>query len=104
MVTHSVFKLVRDINHTVSKTQMITSLQSNMEIDTEAPKNFTDKLPNIITAIITQMIHKSASHCICVPHDNSARSNVMLPIMLLFLYMHKFFELLKTTSILHSVL
>lgn len=70
----------------ITRTQIYTSLLWNIDIDTEAQKNFPDKLPNILTAMTWHdffSLKKSASHFICVPYDNSARSYVMLPVALL---------------------
>ena len=59
--------------------QIYTPLTSNMEEDSEAPRNFADELPNVSTTVTQQEFRKSASHCVCVPNGNSARSHVTLP-------------------------
>lgn len=59
MVTHPEFKLVRD-----ERTQnQYNTLLSNMEVDIEAQNNFTDKLPNILTAMTqhdSRIVHCTA--------------------------------------------
>lgn len=49
-------------DHKISITQIYTCLLSNMEVDIEARKNFTDKLPNILNSNDTTWFKKSAAH------------------------------------------
>lgn len=70
-----------------------------MEVDNEALKIFTDKLSDILTAMTEHDFKKSASHCICAPNDNSARSYVMLVIFPYRTCTPTFFHNLKTTVI-----
>lgn len=84
MVTHPVFKLVRDIR---PQNQYNTNLHfslikhgsrywSSEELLWQATKHFNSN--------DTTWFKKSAPHCICAPNDNSARSYVIPPIMLLY--------------------
>lgn len=50
----------------ISLTQIYTSPLSNMEVDTEAQKNSTEKLPNILTAMTqhdSRNVHHTAFVC-----------------------------------------